>query len=70
MWTIFKVFTEFATILLLLFLFCFFCGVGQDACGNLNSPTRDQTSTPCIGRGALNHWISREVPSLLLYAVV
>ena len=26
-----------------------------------NSPTRDQTQIPCIGRGILNHWITREV---------
>ena len=57
MWTIFQVFTEFVTLLLLLFLFCFFGGQGgQEACGNLNSLTRDQTSTPCIGRWRLNHW--------------
>ena len=30
---------------------------------DLNSPTRDQTHTPCIGRCGLNHWTAREVPS-------
>ena len=29
---------------------------------DLNSPTRDQTHTPCIGRQSLNHWTTREVP--------
>ena len=28
----------------------------------LSSPTRDGTSTPCIGKQNLNHWTSREVP--------
>ena len=27
----------------------------------LISPTRDQTCTPCIGRGSLNQWTAREV---------
>ena len=29
---------------------------------DLNSPTRDGTLTPCIGRWSLNHWITREFP--------
>ena len=28
---------------------------------DLSSSTRDQTYVPCIGRGLLNHWITREV---------
>ena len=27
---------------------------------DLNHLTRDQTSTPCIGRGSLNHWTTRK----------
>jgi len=61
MWTIFKVFIEFVTILLL-FWFWFF---GQEAWTILvSSLTRDQTHTPCIGRSSLNHWTTREVPCL------
>ena len=29
---------------------------------NLNSPTRDQTCVPCIGKQILNHWTTGEVP--------
>ena len=29
---------------------------------DLSSPTRGQTSTPCIGRQSLCHWTAREVP--------
>ena len=48
----------------------------QSACGvlagllrgiwDLNSPTRDRTHLPCIGRWILNHWTVREVPSCSL----
>ena len=33
-------------------------------CGmwDLSSLMRDQTHTPCIGRGSLNHWTAREMP--------
>ena len=31
---------------------------------DLTSPTRDQTCAPCIARWILNHWTTREVPSL------
>ena len=46
------------------------CGArSQLLCGmwNLNSPTRDQTRIPCIGRCILNHWTSREFPALALF---
>ena len=33
---------------------------------NLISLTRDQTLTPSIGRQSLNHWITREVPTMLI----
>ena len=45
-------------------MFLFF---GPEACGNLSSPTRDQTHTPCIGRQSLNHWSAREVPAMALF---
>ena len=69
MWTICKVFIEFITILLLLFMFWFFWPQGMwDLC----SPTRDQTYIPCIGRQSHNHWTVREVPNLfkIKYSVV
>ena len=61
MWTIFlKVFTEFITILLLLFMF-FEVVFGPRGMWDLGSPTRDRTCTPCTGRQSLNHWTTREV---------
>ena len=54
----------FLKSLLNLLQYCF-CSVfwffGCEACGNLSSPTRDRTHTPCIGRRSLNHWAAREV---------
>ena len=58
MWTIFKVFIEFVTILLLFYVLVFWPGGMWD----LSSPTRDRTHTPCMGRRSLNHWTTREVP--------
>ena len=37
---------------------------------HLSSLTRDQTDTPCIGRQSLNHWTTREVPTVLLPSLV
>ena len=31
----------------------------------MGSLTRDQTCMPCIGRQSVNHWTTREVPSIL-----
>ena len=62
MWTIFKVFIEFVTILLLIFVLVFW---PQDM-WDLSSPTRDWTCTPCIGRRSLNHWTARDVPKYYL----
>ena len=59
MWTTFKVFIEFVTILL---LFWFFWPRGM---WDLSSLTRDQTHTPCIGSRSLNHWTAREVPTYI-----
>ena len=58
MWTIFKVFIEFVTVLLLFYVFVF----GWQGMWDLSSRTRDRTHTPCIGRQSLNHWTAREVP--------
>ena len=57
MWTIFKVFIECVTILLLFYVLFFW----QRGMGDLCYPTRDGTLTPCVGRQSLNHWNAREV---------
>ena len=31
-----------------------------------SSPTRDQTLVPCIARQILNHWTTREAPTLVI----
>ena len=54
MWTIFKVFIEFFTILLPCYVLVFWL---QDI-WDLSFLTR----TLCIGRQSLNHWITRKVP--------
>ena len=38
-------------------------------CGmwDLSSLTRLQTHIPCVGRQSLNHWTTREVPTVCLY---
>ena len=58
MWTIFKVFIESVTILLLFYVLFFWPRDMWDP----SSPTRDWTCTPCIGKRSLNHWTAREVP--------
>ena len=47
MWTIFKVFIEFVTILLLFFYVSLF---GPGGMRDLSSATRDGTCTACLGR--------------------
>ena len=62
MWIIFKVFfIEFATTLPLFYV-SFFWPRGM---WDLSFLTRDWTCTHCMGRRSLNHWTTREVPSLL-----
>ena len=51
LWTIFKVFIEFVTILLLFYALVFWPWGMWDLC----SPARDQTHTSCLGRQSLNH---------------
>ena len=58
LWTISKVFIEFVTILLLFYVLVFW----PQGMWNLNSPTRDQTRTPCVERRNLNHWTAQDVP--------
>ena len=58
MWTIFKVFIEFVTILLLFYVSVFWPRGTWD----LSSLTGDGTRIPCIGRQSLNHWTASEVP--------
>ena len=52
MWTVFKVFIEFVTLLLLFYVLIFWPWGRWD----LSSPTRDRTCIPCSGRRSLNHW--------------
>ena len=59
-WTIFKVFIEFVTILLLFYVLDFW----PQGMWDFISPTRDQSHSPCFRRKNLNHWTAREVPSL------
>ena len=44
MWTVFKVFIEFAAILFLFYVL----GFRPQSMGDLSSPTRDQTCTPVL----------------------
>ena len=55
MWTIFKVFSKFVTVLLSFYVLVFW----PRGMWDLGSLTRDQT---CIGMWNLNHWITKEVP--------
>ena len=57
MWSILKVFIEFVTILLLLYVLGFWPWGMWD----LSFLTRDQTCTPCTGMQSLNHWTARKV---------
>ena len=56
--TIFKVFIEFVTILLLFYVLVFW----RRGMWDPSSPTRDRIHTPCIGRRSPSHWTTREVP--------
>ena len=52
MWTIFKVFTEFVTIFLLIFIFWYF---GLEAYG-ISAPQPGIEATHAALEGSLNHW--------------
>jgi len=60
MWTIFNMFIEYVTLLLLFYVLVFCL---QGTC-HLSSPIWDQTLTPCIGRWSLHHWTTREVSQI------
>ena len=62
----FLVFMEFVTILLLFYVLVFW----SQGILDLSSSTRDQTSTPCIGRQSLNHWITGEFPKEIFMIAV
>ena len=57
MWTIFKVFIEFVTTLLLFHVLVFW----PPGMWDLISPTGNWTLIPCVGRWSLNHRTSREI---------
>ena len=63
-WTIFKVFIEFVTILLLFYGldFCCCCPWSQGM-WDFRSPTRDWIGTSSLGRQCLNHQMVREASS-------
>ena len=61
LWTIFKGFVEFTTILLLLFMFWFFFFFGHEACGILTPQPGVEPVIPCIGKRCLNFWTSGEI---------
>ena len=65
MWTIFNVFIEFVTLLLLFYVLVFW----PRGMWDLSSPTRNRTRTPCIGRQSLNRWTVREVQGDLVWSV-
>ena len=68
MWTIFKVFIGFVTILFLCNVLGFF-GPGTGGMWNLSSPTRDQTHMLCIEKQSFNCWTTRENPYLFYILV-
>ena len=57
MWTIFKVFIELVTVLLLFYVLVLWTKI----CGNISTSTRDWIFTPYLGRQSLNHWTARKV---------
>ena len=63
MWTVFRVFIEFVSILFLFYALVFLATRGT---WNLSSLTRDWTHTFCIRRRSLNHWIARDIPRFSL----
>ena len=62
MWTVFKVFIKFVTILFLLYVLVFWT---WDVC-DLSSLTRYRSGTPCIGRQSPTYWTATEVPWMTL----
>ena len=64
MWTIFKVFIELVTILLLFPALVFWTQGIWDP----SSPTMDQTCPPCVGR--FNHWTARKVLTFFFFLML
>ena len=64
--TIFEVFVEFVTILVLFHIVIFW----PQGMWDLGSPSRDGTWTPCIGRRSLNHWTTRDVPVVQIHLAI
>ena len=64
MWTIFNIFIEFVTILLLFYLFVRLLVVDFWPWGmwNLSSSNKDRTLTPSTGTWSLNPWTDRGIP--------
>ena len=60
MWTIFKVFIEFVTVLLLFYVLLFGC----QACGILALQPGIKPASPAMEGEALTHWTARAVPSV------
>ena len=63
MWTIFKAFIEFVTVLLLFYRGFF----GHEACGILAPGPGIKPVPPALEVQSLNHWTSREVPSSIFF---
>ena len=61
MWSIFTVFIESVSILLLSLFFNVLV-FSLWRMWDLSFLARDQTCTPCIGQRSLNHWTAREIP--------
>ena len=60
MWTIFKVFIEFVTILFLFYISIFW--TQGDACGILAPLSGIKFTPPCNGKWSFNHWATGEAP--------
>ena len=60
---LFKVFIQFVTMLLLLYVLVFW----PLGLWDLSSPTRDWTLPSCIERQSLNHWTTRDVPNFFFF---
>ena len=70
MWTTFKVFIEFVTILPLFLCFGVWFFFWPWGMWDLSSPTRDWTCTLRIGRWTINLWTAKEVPVMhILYVI-
>ena len=57
-----------STLSFYLFIYCWLCRVRSylpSGTWDLNSLTRGQTCSPCVGRLVLHHWTTREVPHFI-----